>query len=45
MEKLNDILACAIASIPACPGEQSLAKMVRMQADSIMPSAEIVQRA
>jgi geranylgeranyl diphosphate synthase type II len=45
MEKLNDILACAIASIPACPGEQALAKMVRMQADSIMPSAEIVQRA
>src|SRR6056297_1832303 len=34
---LSDILAGAIASIPSCPGEAALAKMVRLQAQAIMP--------
>ncbi|NHQ74958.1 polyprenyl synthetase family protein [Roseovarius gahaiensis] len=34
---LSDILAGAIASIPSCPGEADLAKMVRRQAQAIMP--------
>jgi len=34
---LSDILAGAIASIPSCPGEADLAKMVRHQAQAIMP--------
>lgn len=34
---LSDILAGAIASIPSCPGEAALAKMVRRQAQAIMP--------
>lgn len=35
--RLQDILAGAIASIPSCPGEAALAKMVQMQAEAIMP--------
>jgi geranylgeranyl diphosphate synthase type II len=35
--RLSDILAGAIASIPSCPGEAALAKMVRHQAEAIMP--------
>ena len=35
--RLSDILAGAIASIPSCPGEADLAKMVRHQAQAIMP--------
>ena len=37
--RLRDILAGAIASIPSCPGEAQLAKMVRMQSERIMPAA------
>ncbi|WP_371227380.1 polyprenyl synthetase family protein [Roseovarius sp. 2305UL8-3] len=37
VERLSDTLAGAIASIPSCPGEAALAKMVRMKAQSIMP--------
>ncbi|PWG15823.1 polyprenyl synthetase family protein [Salibaculum griseiflavum] len=36
-ERLSDILAGAIASIPSCPGEAALAQMVRRQAQAIMP--------
>ncbi|WP_299849958.1 polyprenyl synthetase family protein [uncultured Roseovarius sp.] len=36
-ERLSDILAGAIASIPSCPGEAALAEIVRMKAQSIMP--------
>lgn len=35
---LSDILAGAIASIPSCPGEAALAKIVSMQAERIMPA-------
>lgn len=34
---LRDILAGAIASIPACPGEAALAHLVRSTADKIIP--------
>ena len=37
-ERLKDILAGAIASIPACPGEAMLAEMVRRQAKAIVPA-------
>lgn len=36
-KRRRDILVGAIASIPSCPGEASLAQMVRMQAEQIMP--------
>ena len=36
--RLKDILAGAIASIPACPGEAMLAEMVRRQAKAIVPA-------
>ncbi|MBM1221738.1 polyprenyl synthetase family protein [Ponticoccus sp. SC2-23] len=39
VSRLDDILAGAISSIPACPGEAALAKMVRAYADKIVPSA------
>ena len=39
VQRLDDILAGAISSIPACPGEAALAKMVRAYADKIVPSA------
>jgi len=35
---LKDILAGAIASIPACPGEAMLAKMVRAYAEKMTPA-------
>jgi geranylgeranyl diphosphate synthase type II len=33
---LNDILGGAIASIPSCPGEAELAKMVQLQSSGLM---------
>ncbi len=38
-ERLRDILAGAIASIPSCPGEAALAHMVKKTADRIIPEA------
>ncbi|MDE3240448.1 MAG: polyprenyl synthetase family protein [Paracoccaceae bacterium] len=38
---LQDILAGAIASIPQCPGEAMLARMVRAQADRLTPVAPV----
>ncbi len=35
--RFDDILAGAIASIPACPGEAALAQMVRAYADKLVP--------
>ncbi|MCV6593463.1 MAG: polyprenyl synthetase family protein [Silicimonas sp.] len=37
--RLADILAGAIASIPACPGEAALARMVRATAERLTPVA------
>ena len=37
--RLNDILAGAIASIPACPGEAALCALVRSQAERLTPMA------
>ncbi|MEM8538190.1 MAG: polyprenyl synthetase family protein [Pseudomonadota bacterium] len=37
VDRLKDILAGAIASIPSCPGEAALAEMVQLQAKAIMP--------
>ncbi|MEM0988935.1 MAG: polyprenyl synthetase family protein [Pseudomonadota bacterium] len=37
--RLNDILAGAIASIPACPGEAALCALVRAQAERLTPMA------
>lgn len=37
--RLNDILAGAIASIPACPGEAALCALVRKQAERLTPMA------
>ncbi len=39
VQRLDDILAGAIASIPACPGEAALAQMVRAYADRMVPAA------
>ena len=36
--RLDDILAGAISSIPACPGEAALAHMVRSYADRLVPA-------
>lgn len=38
-DRLSQILAAAIASIPSCPGEAELARTVRAQAQQIMPAA------
>lgn len=38
-QRLRDILAGAIASIPSCPGEAALAQMVTYTARKIMPDA------
>ncbi|GAA4227089.1 geranylgeranyl diphosphate synthase type II [Sagittula marina] len=38
LDRLSQILAGAIASIPSCPGEAALARMVSHQAEKIMPS-------
>jgi len=37
-KRLSDILAGAIASIPSCPGEADLARMVRRTAERIVPN-------
>jgi geranylgeranyl diphosphate synthase type II len=42
-QRLRDILAGAIASIPSCPGEAALAHMVRATADQIIPKATAAQ--
>ncbi len=39
VQRLDDILSGAIASIPSCPGEAALAQMVRAYADRIVPAA------
>lgn len=39
VQRLDDILAGAISSIPACPGEAALAQMVRAYADRMVPAA------
>lgn len=36
--RFDDILAGAISSIPACPGEAALAQMVRAYADKLVPA-------
>jgi geranylgeranyl diphosphate synthase type II len=43
-QRLRDILAGAIASIPACQGEAALAQMVTHTAKRIMPDAAIAAR-
>ena len=37
VQRLDDILGGAIASIPSCPGEAQLCEMVRRQAAALMP--------
>ncbi len=37
MQRLDDILAAAIASIPSCPGEAALAALVRKTAERLTP--------
>ncbi|SMX31871.1 polyprenyl synthetase family protein [Maliponia aquimaris] len=44
-ERLKNILAGAISSIPSCPGEASLAQMVTLTAKKIMPQPTAAQRA
>ncbi len=39
VQRLDDILAGAISSIPKCPGEGQLAQMVRAYADKLVPAA------
>ena len=36
--RFDDVLAAAISSIPACPGEAALAQMVRAYADRLVPA-------
>ncbi|QFT64957.1 geranylgeranyl diphosphate synthase, type II [Roseivivax halotolerans] len=43
VRRLGDILSGAIASIPSCPGEASLAHMVRMQAERLTPGLNPVR--
>lgn len=38
VQRFDDILGGAIASIPACPGEAALAQMVRAYADRLVPA-------
>ena len=45
IQRLNDILSGAIASIPSCPGEAMLAKLVRKQAEALTPVAPAVAKA
>jgi geranylgeranyl diphosphate synthase type II len=45
ISRLNDILAGAIASIPSCPGEAVLAKMIRAHAERIVPRVPARHRA
>ncbi len=44
-DHLSDILGGAIASIPSCPGEAVLAKIVSLQAERIMPNVPARYRA
>jgi geranylgeranyl diphosphate synthase type II len=37
IDRMKDILSGAIASIPKCPGEAGLAKLVNMQAEVLTP--------
>ncbi|MEM9031369.1 MAG: polyprenyl synthetase family protein [Pseudomonadota bacterium] len=43
VERLRNILAGAIASIPSCPGEAALADMVRKTAERLAPIAPVVR--
>ncbi len=43
VRRLKDILAGAISSIPACPGEAALCELVRAQAERLMPVAAALQ--
>ena len=43
IDKLNDSLAAAITSIPACQGEAELCALVRKQADRLMPMSLMAQ--
>ncbi len=43
--RLKDILGGAIASIPSCPGEAALARLVQAQAKRIMPVIPAMRRA
>ena len=45
IRRLKDILGGAIASIPACEGEATLADMVRRYAERMTPVAPVLQRA
>ena len=45
IQRLNDILSGAIASIPSCPGEAILAKLVRKQAEALTPVTPAVAKA
>ncbi|MEM6657611.1 MAG: polyprenyl synthetase family protein [Pseudomonadota bacterium] len=45
IQRLNDILSGAISSIPSCPGEAILAKLVRKQAEALTPVAPAVAKA
>ncbi|MEY8842754.1 polyprenyl synthetase family protein, partial [Cribrihabitans sp. XS_ASV171] len=45
VERLKQILSGAIASIPSCPGEAALARMVSAQAERIMPAVPARYRA
>lgn len=38
IQRFDDILGGAIASIPACPGEAALAQMVKAYADKLVPA-------
>lgn len=42
-QRLRDILAGAISSIPSCPGEAALAQMVQRTADRIIPDSAILR--
>ncbi|MEM8731818.1 MAG: polyprenyl synthetase family protein [Pseudomonadota bacterium] len=42
--RLNDILSGAISSIPSCPGEAILARLVRKQAEALTPIVPSVAR-
>jgi geranylgeranyl diphosphate synthase type II len=45
IQRLNDILGGAIASIPSCPGEAILANLVRKQAEALTPVAPFAAKA
>ena len=45
IQRLNDILSGAIASIPSCPGEAILAQLVRKQAEALTPVTPAVAKA